>query len=96
VTFGAVVQACADEAARLGVDLNFTGGRTGHSIGLHLAEPPSVTLDNATKLEPGMTFTLEPGIVNRTFVFVIEQNLAVTEDGYDLLTEGPWEIWVAQ
>lgn len=93
-TFNQVVRACAAEAERQGVNLNFAAGRTGHSIGLHLAEPPSVRLDNTAVLEPGMTFTIEPGIVNRSLVFVIEQNVVVTEDGVDLLSDGPWEIWV--
>lgn len=93
VTFGQVVQACASEAEKQGVDLNFAAGRMGHGIGLHLAEPPSLTLYNTSVLEPGMTFTLEPGIVNRSLDFVIEQNVAVTEDGVDVLTDGPWEIW---
>jgi len=97
VTFSQVVQACAAEAERQGLDLNFIvgAGRVGHGIGLHLAEPPSVTLNNTTVLEPGMTFALEPGTIGPSGTFVIEQNMAVTEDGVDLLSDGPWEIWVA-
>jgi Xaa-Pro aminopeptidase len=90
-----VVQACADEAERQGLDLNFAAGRSGHGIGLMLTEPPSITLDQTLMLAPGMTITLEPGIVSPDGVYVVEQNVAVTEDGYELLSDGPWEIWVA-
>jgi len=90
-----VVQACGEESERLGLSLNFAAGRIGHSLGLMFTEPPSVTLEEKTVLEPGMTITLEPGIVRSSGVFIIEQNMAVTEDGVDLLSEGPWEIWVA-
>lgn len=95
VTIGQVVQACAEESERQGLDLNFAAGRMGHSIGLMTTEPPSLTLEETTVLEPGMTITLEPGTVGPSGVFVVEQNVAVTEDSFDLLSEGPWEIWVA-
>jgi Xaa-Pro aminopeptidase len=95
VAISQVVQACAQESKRQGLDLNFAAGRLGHSIGLMLTEPPSVALTETSVLEPGMTITLEPGIVGPDGVFVVEQNVAVTEDGFELLSEGPWEIWVA-
>ena len=94
VSIRQIVQVCAEESKRQGLELNFAAGRMGHSCGLMLTEPPSVTLDETTILEPGMTINLEPGIVSKNGVFIIEQNVAVTEDGYDLLSKGPWEIWV--
>ena len=93
VPIGQVVKACAGEARRLNLDMNFAAGRSGHGIGLMLTEPPSMTLEERTILEPGMTITLEPGIVNEAGVFVVEQNMAVTEAGADLLSAGRWEIW---
>ena len=97
VTFRQVVEACAAEAERQGLDLSFSAeiGRLGHGIGLLLTEPPSVTLHNETVLVPGMTFTLEPGIVGPSGVFVVEQNVAVTPYGVELLSAGQWEMWRA-
>jgi Xaa-Pro aminopeptidase len=46
-------------------------------------------------LAPGMTITLEPGIVGPDGVFIVEQNLVVTNEGSELLSGGPWEIWIA-
>ena len=95
VPISAIVQACAAEADIQGVALNFAAGRIGHSIGLMLTEPPSLTLHEHAVLEPGMTLTLEPGIVNSDGVFVVEQNIVITPDGADLLSAGPWDIWTA-
>lgn len=36
--------------------------RTGHGIGLEIHEPPYVSDVDETRLEPGMSFTVEPGI----------------------------------
>jgi Xaa-Pro dipeptidase len=36
--------------------------RTGHGLGLDVHEPPYVCEGDTTILEPGMTFTVEPGI----------------------------------
>ncbi len=36
--------------------------RTGHGLGLEAHEPPYIRQDNPDVLEPGMTFTIEPGI----------------------------------
>jgi Xaa-Pro aminopeptidase len=90
-----IVAACAAEADRQGIVLNFAAGRIGHSIGLMLTEPPSVTLHEHAILEPGMALTLEPGIVNTEGVFVVEQNVVITSDGVEILSAGPWEMWIA-
>lgn len=36
--------------------------RTGHGFGLEAHEAPYITSDNAQVLQPGMTFTIEPGV----------------------------------
>jgi Xaa-Pro dipeptidase len=36
--------------------------RTGHGLGLETHEPPFIVAGNERPLEPGMTFTVEPGI----------------------------------
>ena len=60
--------------------------RLGHSIGLQDHEPGDVSLTNEQVVEPGMTFSIEPGIYlpGRTGVR-IEDLALVTEDGVEIL-----------
>jgi Xaa-Pro dipeptidase len=64
--------------------------RTGHGLGLEAHEAPYIRLDNQQLLEPGMTFTVEPGIYlpgrNGTR---IEDNLVITESGSESLSDMP-------
>jgi Xaa-Pro dipeptidase len=64
--------------------------RTGHGLGLDTHEGPNIVEGNAMILEPGMVFTVEPGIYlpGRGGVR-IEDNLVVTEDGVDVMTSFP-------
>jgi D-alanyl-D-alanine dipeptidase len=60
--------------------------RTGHGIGLELHEPPYATAGDHTVLEPGMTFSVEPGIYLPGVLGVrIEDIVAVTDDGVEPL-----------
>jgi D-alanyl-D-alanine dipeptidase len=60
--------------------------RTGHGIGLELHEPPYAVEGDRTVLEPGMTFSVEPGIyLEGRFGVRIEDIVAVTPDGVDRL-----------
>jgi Xaa-Pro aminopeptidase len=60
--------------------------RTGHGIGLEVHEPPYAVEGDATFLEPGMTFSVEPGIyLEGRFGVRIEDIVAVTADGVERL-----------
>jgi Xaa-Pro dipeptidase len=62
-------------------------GRSGHGLGMHLTEPPSNMPGDRTELKPGMIMTIEPGMEYAPGKNIVhEENLVITEDGYELLT----------
>ena len=67
-------------------------GRIGHGLGLQSTEPPDVSLSDQTNLQPGMVITVEPAIIRDDGIFQVEQNIAVTDQGYDLLTHSPHHL----
>ena len=69
--------------------------RTGHGIGMEAHEEPYMRGDNEQLLEPGMAFTVEPGIylIGKNGVR-IEDNVVITDTGADVLSDLPREIRV--
>ena len=92
-SMSAVVAACNRTAQRVGLAMNFASGRIGHGLGMQLTEPPHVAGHETELLRPGMVITLEPGIVSPQGVYIVEQDIAVTETGAEQLSTGRWEIW---
>jgi Xaa-Pro aminopeptidase len=69
--------------------------RTGHGIGLEEHEHPYIVQGNAEPLEPGMCFSIEPGIyLEGRFGVRIEDIVAVTEEGPMRLNHAPRELTV--
>ncbi len=67
--------------------------RTGHGIGMEGHEEPYMRADNMQMLYPGMAYTVEPGIylAGRGGVR-IEDNVVVTKDNMDVLSDMPREL----
>lgn len=62
-------------------------GRMGHGLGMQLTEWPSNRPGDDTPLVPGMVLTIEPGMEFAPGrMMVHEENIAITEDGCELLT----------
>ena len=67
--------------------------RLGHGIGLDGHEPPYLVEGNETRLEPGMVFTLEPGIYQGgKFGVRIEDDCVMTESGVAVLSHRPAKL----
>lgn len=87
ITFSQLFNAAA-EVYEINGFADFLPGRIGHGIGLSLHEWPSVAKESTQKLETGMVFTVEPGIVSHEFGGVRPSDtVLVTQDGYLNLTD---------
>jgi Xaa-Pro dipeptidase len=64
--------------------------RTGHGIGMEMHEAPSIHCNNKMLAEPGMVFTVEPGIYVPDLGGVrIEDDLFVSGSGTEIITGYP-------
>ena len=66
--------------------------RTGHGIGLETHEDPYIVSGNDLPLEPGMTFSIEPGIYPGPHGARIEDIVVCTRDGVERLNLSPRDL----
>ncbi len=87
-----------DAAAREPISAAGYGGqfvhRTGHGIGLETHEDPYIVAGNGEPLQPGMAFSVEPGIYPGPSGARIEDIVVCTEQGHERLNHGPRELVV--
>jgi Xaa-Pro aminopeptidase len=68
--------------------------RTGHGIGLETHEDPYIVAGNTEEIEPGMAFSVEPGIYPGPHGARIEDIVVCTAGGYQRLNNGSRELIV--
>lgn len=69
--------------------------RTGHGLGLEVHEEPYIVAGNRLRLEPGMVFSVEPGVyLPGKFGVRIEDIVAVTDNGAHRLNRATRELTV--
>jgi Xaa-Pro aminopeptidase len=94
VTCEDVDRAARDVLAGAGLAEHFIH-RTGHGIGLDVHEEPYVVAGNDLPLEPGMTFSIEPGVyLTGRWGARIEDIVAVTDDGVERFNTRPTDLVV--
>jgi Xaa-Pro aminopeptidase len=91
VTCEAVDAAARDIIAAAGYGEWFIH-RTGHGIGLETHEDPYIVSGNTTPLEPGMAFSVEPGIYPGPHGARIEDIVVCTDEGYERLNNAPRDL----
>lgn len=101
VTVDELFQHSVEKAEELGYGDQYLGppgnkvSFIGHGIGLELIEGPIIATGKKDRLQPGMTFALEPKIVFQDeFIAGVESVFVVTEDGYAFISKVPVEIFV--
>ena len=73
--------------------LHYWKQHTGHAIGLRNHEAPFLDIGDFTPIEPGMVFTIEPGVYDGELGgFRHSDTALVTPDGFELLTSYPTEL----
>jgi len=97
VTASSIARFCYEKLEQVGFTITSSIGalasRIGHGIGLNLTEPPHLSVYDHTLLQAGMVITLEPGLATEYGTFHIEEDVLVTPDGCQILSQSPRTLW---
>jgi Xaa-Pro aminopeptidase len=89
MTCRALDKVARDVIAQAGYGRYF-GHSLGHGVGLEIHERPFISKRSQERLEPGMIFTIEPGVYLEGRLGVrIEDVVLITDDGCKVLTASP-------
>jgi Xaa-Pro aminopeptidase len=92
VTAASVDSATRRTLRKHGLEREFVHS-TGHGLGLEIHEGPRLGKSDTSKLEPGMTVTIEPGVYIEGWGGIrIEDTVLVTESGCEILTPTPKDL----
>ncbi len=101
ICVGELYQAAVQRAAALGYGKAFLGPPgykvtfIGHGVGLELVEPPFIAKGKKDRMQPGMTFALEPKMVfENRYSIGVESVFLVTDTGTRLLSKVPVAVFV--
>jgi Xaa-Pro aminopeptidase len=101
ITVGELFQISVETAESLGYTIPYLGPPgykvtfIGHGVGLELIEPPVIAKNKNDRLEPGMTFALEPKMVfHNEFAAGVESVFLVTDQGARLISQIPAEVFI--
>jgi Xaa-Pro aminopeptidase len=91
-TAASVDRAARNTLKQHGLDREFVHS-TGHGLGLEIHEAPRLGKSEKTKLEAGMTITIEPGVYIEGWGGIrIEDTVLVTKSGCEILTPTPKDL----
>ena len=88
-----IIDICEKALHDRGLDISFHAGRLGHGVGLFFVEPPSIAKWDPVILAENMVITIEPGLVREDGIYHAEENVLVTKDGYEILSNAPRKLW---
>ena len=97
ITASSIARFCYERLAQVDFPITSSIGalasRIGHGVGLNITEPPHLGVHDDTVLEPGMVITLEPGVATEYGTFHIEENIVVTAEGCEVLSQSPRHLY---
>lgn len=98
VTGHEIFQTCYDVLVQRGLKEHATIERVGHGVGLDMHEPPSLARGSDVVIQEGMVLTVEPVFWDKPDAqignFAIEDVVVVTEDGCEVLSLFPKDLYI--